>query len=174
MERRVVIIGAGISGLLACKYAIEKGFNPVVFEAESSVGGVWLTHTIKSTKLQNTRPGYRFSDFDWPSPPEGDDGFPVHTEVLEYVKAYARNFGLFPHIRLNCRVTGLEYVGETVQEMEAWDRWGGTGTAFGSAGKWHISVHNKETDTIEVYNLFSPWLNLQFGIYHNFQHVPVD
>ncbi|OWM72862.1 hypothetical protein CDL15_Pgr021168 [Punica granatum] len=86
---------------------MEKGFNPVVFEAESYIGGVWLTHTIQSTKLQDTRRDFRFSDFDWPSPLEGDDVFPAHTEVLEYVKAYTRNFGLFPYIRLNRRVTGI-------------------------------------------------------------------
>ncbi|OWM72863.1 hypothetical protein CDL15_Pgr021169 [Punica granatum] len=35
--------------------------------------------------------------------------------------------------------------------MEAWDQWGGIGTAYGSAGKWHVSVHNKEADIMEVH-----------------------
>ncbi|PKI64715.1 probable flavin-containing monooxygenase 1 [Punica granatum] len=151
MGRRVVIVGAGISGLLACKYTIEKGFNPVVFEAKSSIEEVCLEHTKQPSELENSRQDLRFSDFDWPSPSGGEDGVPVHTEVFEYVNAYARNFGLLPHIRLNCQVTGIRYVGETEWEMEMWDRWGGTGTAFGSSGNWHVSVHNKETDSIEVH-----------------------
>ncbi|OWM72865.1 probable flavin-containing monooxygenase 1 [Punica granatum] len=169
MERRVVIVGAGISALLACKYTMEKGFNPIVFEAESSIGGVWFNHTIKSTKVQNTREAYRFSDFDWPSP-EDDDGFPPHNEALEYVRSYAKNFGLLPRIRLNCRVIGIQHVGVTAQEMEAWDLWGGTGTAFGSAGKWHVKVHNKETDTVEVHQ--AEFIILCIGRFSGLPNIP--
>ncbi|OWM72861.1 hypothetical protein CDL15_Pgr021167 [Punica granatum] len=170
MERRVIIIGAGISGLLACKYTIQKGFNPVVFEAKSTIGDVWLKHIIQSSELHNPGKDLQFSDFDWPSPTGGGDRFPAHTDVFEYIKAYARKFGLLPHIQLNCQVTGIRYVGETEQEMEMGDRWGGTGTAFGSAGKWHVSVHKKETDSIEVHQ--AEFVILCIGCFIGLPNIP--
>ena len=62
MERRVAIIGAGTSGLVACKYLIEFGFNPIVFEVDDGVGGLWR-HTMDSTKLQNNKQMFQFMDF---------------------------------------------------------------------------------------------------------------
>ncbi|KAF3644904.1 hypothetical protein FXO37_21237 [Capsicum annuum] len=38
MKDVIEIIGAGISALLAYKYYLSKGFDPIVFELESSIG----------------------------------------------------------------------------------------------------------------------------------------
>ncbi len=37
----VVIIGAGWSGLLACKYCLAEGLKTVVLEGRDRIGGVW-------------------------------------------------------------------------------------------------------------------------------------
>ena len=37
----LIVIGAGWSGLLACKYAKENGLNVVVLEGRENIGGVW-------------------------------------------------------------------------------------------------------------------------------------
>ena len=147
MERKVAIIGAGISGLLACKYTLSKGYTPVVFESRSSIGGVW-TQTFETTKLQTPRSIYQFSDFPWPSSvPE----FPNHSQVLDYIVSYATHFNLLPHIKFNSEVLGIEYEGPSDEEVQAWELWSGTGEPFNSKGKWSITVKDTNSLSTEVY-----------------------
>ena len=148
MERRVAIIGAGTSGLVACKYLLEFGFNPIVFEVEDGVGGLWR-HTIESTKLQNKKQMYQFLDFAWPSSVKEDN--PSHEQVLDYVNSYAEHFSLIPYIRFNSKVIDIDYVGgESSEEMKSWELWGGNGRPFCSKGTWHIAVQHTKNLSIEV------------------------
>ncbi|XP_042504473.1 probable flavin-containing monooxygenase 1 isoform X1 [Macadamia integrifolia] len=150
MERRVAIVGAGISGLLACKYVLEKGFRPVIFEAESEIGGLW-NHTVETTKLQTAKQLYQFSDFPWPSSVKED--FPSANQVFEYVKSYATQFDLLRHIKFSSKVTGIDYQGASDEEIEAWDLWGGNGEAFGLGGKWNVTVLDLNSGSTEVYQV---------------------
>ncbi|KAG5547530.1 hypothetical protein RHGRI_013279 [Rhododendron griersonianum] len=108
MERKVAIIGAGISGLLACKYALSKGHRPTVFEAQSGLGGVW-SKTVEITKLQTPKPLYQFSDFPWPD--SVTEVFPDQNQVLEYIESYARQFDLLHHIRFDTKAVSIGYEG---------------------------------------------------------------
>ncbi|KAI0514033.1 hypothetical protein KFK09_010066 [Dendrobium nobile] len=149
-KRRVCIIGAGISGLAACKYLLERGFQPVVFEADRSIGGLWKS-TPASTRLQSARWDYQFSDFPWPE--KATEVCPDSKQVLEYLESYAERFDLIRHVRFGEKVEGIEYVGVAEEEMEAWDLWGGTGDAFdgGRRGVWHVTVRREKDGAVEVH-----------------------
>ena len=141
------IIGAGISGLLACKYTLSKGYTPVVFESQGGAGGVWI-NTFQTTKLQTPKSYFQFSDFPWPSSVKEDT--PDHSQVLDYVQSYAPHFNLVRHIKFNSRVVRIEFEGAADEELQAWELWGGNGEPFGPEGKWRITVENTQTLSTRV------------------------
>ncbi|CAL5012540.1 unnamed protein product [Urochloa decumbens] len=153
-NKRVAIVGAGPSGLAACKHALAKGFRPVVFESGAAVSGVW-TRTLSSTTLQTPAAAFRFSDFPWPAEmaPEPEESFPRHDEVAAYMTAYARRFGVLDCVRFRSKVIAAEYVGPPEREVAAWERWSGNGEAFGDgSGEWQLTVqHADESEGTQTY-----------------------
>ncbi|XP_057767941.1 probable flavin-containing monooxygenase 1 [Salvia miltiorrhiza] len=168
MEKRVAIVGAGVSGLLACKYASAKGFTPMVFEEQDEVGGLW-NHTLESTTLQITKHLYEFSDFPWPSSvPEETP--PHNTQLVEYLQSYAHKFQLLQYVNFKCKVIDVDYVGESENEMRSWDLWGGDGKAFGSKGKWILRVSHAGDDSIKEYE--AEFLVLCIGRFSGLPNFP--
>jgi len=41
MVRRVLVIGAGTSGLVCIKTCLDEGLEPVCFERSGDIGGLW-------------------------------------------------------------------------------------------------------------------------------------
>ncbi|XP_031495116.1 probable flavin-containing monooxygenase 1 [Nymphaea colorata] len=168
MGKRVGIIGAGISGLLSCKYMLQRGYEPIVFEFQSSIGGVWTSPAPPTPPSpvapppssdpaafmpQSTppRPAYQFSDFPWP--PKSNEEYPNRSKVHRYIESYARHFNLIDCIRFNSKVLSLEYLGATDEEILSWSLWANTGHAFSSEGAWKITVQDTEHETTHVYEV---------------------
>lgn len=147
-RKRVAIVGAGASGLAACKHALERGLQPVVFESSDAIGGVWA-RALASTRLQTPRTLYEFSDFPWP--PEVAQVFPDHAQATAYLRSYAARFGVLERVRFGCRVTAMEYAGVREEEVLAWDRWAGDGSAYGDGrGQWRLTVQQQGAGDVEV------------------------
>ena len=142
-QKKVAIIGAGISGLAACKFIISKGMVPIVLDARGVIGGVW-NETLKSTVLQTPTHMFRFSDFPWSKSVTAE--FPMHNQVLDYIKSYAEHFGLLKYIRLNSKVVSIEYEGFSDEEIEGWTHWGHSGNAFAKGSKWRLNVVDAQTN----------------------------
>ncbi|MCC6463111.1 MAG: NAD(P)/FAD-dependent oxidoreductase [Saprospiraceae bacterium] len=98
MKQNVLVIGAGLSGLVTAKTLLEYGHAVTVFEKEQDIGGVWTpSRRYPGLSTQNTRDTYAFSDFPMPADyPE----FPSGEQMLAYLNAYSARFGLESHIRL--------------------------------------------------------------------------
>ena len=103
---RVAVIGAGPSGLVAAKHALEAGFDVSVLEASEELGGQWHTVAAHSgvwpgMHTNTSRAMTAFSDF--PAPPE----HPLHPaaeQIHAYLAAYADASGVADRIRYGVRV----------------------------------------------------------------------
>ncbi len=113
----VMVIGAGWSGLLACKYMLEEGLSVVAIEKREGIGGIWLysddtgtTTVMKSTYCTSSSTVTEMSDFPMP---EELGTFPHHRGIMTYLHSYAERFNLMPRIKLNMEVEKVEKNGET-------------------------------------------------------------
>jgi len=108
--RQAAVIGAGPAGLAVARWLAAAGFEPVIFEATEGLGGQWRGTSAMSgvwpqMTANTSRVVTRFSDLDYPP---DTPMFPHNAEVLAYLEAYARRFGLESRVRPRSPVTGLE------------------------------------------------------------------
>ncbi len=106
---RVCIIGAGSSGIAACKVLQDHGIPFDCYEAGDRVGGNWaydnpnnMSSAYKSLFINTSRLRMQYSDYPMP---EHYPVFPHHTEIAEYFNNYVDHFNFRQHIRFNCPVT---------------------------------------------------------------------
>ena len=117
IDMDVCIIGAGWSGIYACKYALENGLNPIVLERRSDIGGVWnysddpeITTVMKSTISSSSRMVTEATDFFMD---ESVGHFMHHEDIIKYLRDYIEEFNLTSYFRFNCDVQAVEKEGET-------------------------------------------------------------
>jgi dimethylaniline monooxygenase (N-oxide forming) len=100
--KSVVVVGAGIAGLVTAKVLREDGFEVTVFEKEPTIGGVWaVSRTYPGLRTNNSRRTYAFSDHPYD---HSADLFPNAEQVREYLASYVRRFRLAPLIQLSTEV----------------------------------------------------------------------
>jgi cation diffusion facilitator CzcD-associated flavoprotein CzcO len=104
------VIGAGPSGLAALKNFLQRGIPVVAWEREDDVGGNWYYGKSSSSVYQSTHliSSKRMTEFpDFPMPKEYPP-YPSHSQACEYLRHYARHFGLYDHIRFRTSVVRVE------------------------------------------------------------------
>jgi cation diffusion facilitator CzcD-associated flavoprotein CzcO len=110
---RFCIIGAGACGLAIAKTFAERGIHFDCFEALSDIGGIWnpsSPHVVYgSTFLNSSKKLSRYPDFQFP---EEWPHYVSRAQAQAYLRAYATEFGLYPLISFNKRVTKAERAGQ--------------------------------------------------------------
>jgi dimethylaniline monooxygenase (N-oxide forming) len=136
-KMRVLVIGAGASGLPAIKCCLDDGLEPVCVERTSDLGGLWNYDlslkeggddhpcVMKSTIINTCKEMMCYSDF--PIPAEYPN-FMHNQFVVKYLRLYAENFKLLPYIQFNTEVVRLSPAED-----------------FATTGRWEVLLRNRQT-----------------------------
>ena len=103
---KVLIIGAGMSGLLAAIRMSQAGIAYTVVEKNADVGGTWMVNSYPGCRVDNPNHLYSYSfepNHDWP--------FHFSTQPLlwKYFQGVADKYALRPHIRFKTEVIDSTY-----------------------------------------------------------------
>jgi dimethylaniline monooxygenase (N-oxide forming) len=108
---KVCVIGAGPSGLAACKTLMQAGISYDCYEAGSEIGGLWRYendngHSVvyRSLHINSSKRMSQFSDFPMP---EYFPDFPHHKEIFQYLLDYTEHFRLRPSIQFKTSIQKL-------------------------------------------------------------------
>ena len=123
--KRVAVIGAGACGICAAKYLLEAGFDVIVYEIGTQVGGMWvyendngLSSAYRTLHINTSRGVTRFSDLDFDA---ATQPFPDHVDMHRYLAGYADHFGVTPRIRFGSRVTQVRPAFDKGREPPRWE-----------------------------------------------------
>ena len=108
---RVCVIGAGSSGIAACKTLHQRGIDFDCFELSNRVGGNWVyknangvSSSYRSLHINTSRERMEYADF--PMPRSLPD-FPRHDQIAAYFDSYVDHFGFRDKIHFE---TAVEHV----------------------------------------------------------------
>jgi 4-hydroxyacetophenone monooxygenase len=102
---RVVVIGAGVSGMLAAIQLAEAGIDHVVLEKNSDVGGTWLENAYPGAGVDTPSHLYSYSF----APRRWSTHFGKRDEVLTYLRDVADAHDLRKVIRFDTEVASAVY-----------------------------------------------------------------
>ncbi len=103
---RVLIIGAGMSGLLAAIRMQQAKIPFVVVDKNKEVGGTWFVNTYPGCRVDNPNHLYSYSfepNHDWPY------HFSTQPLLWKYFQGVADKYGLRPNIRFQTEVIESVY-----------------------------------------------------------------
>jgi 4-hydroxyacetophenone monooxygenase len=98
---KVVVIGAGMSGIVAAYRLRQAGVEVVVFEKNGEVGGTWYENAYPGCRVDNPSHSYSYAfaqRHDWPL------HFSTQPVLLDYFRRCAEDLGIRPLVRFGAEV----------------------------------------------------------------------
>ncbi len=125
-DPRIVIIGAGMAGVLTAIKLDEAGYSDyVIYEKSSRVGGTWRENTYPGVACDVPAHGYTYS---FEPNPDWSQTFAPGPEIHAYFERVAHKYGVTDKVRFN----------EEVPECVFRD------------GRWHLRTSTGRTDVADV------------------------
>src|SRR5262249_62327863 len=106
VEFKVLIIGAGMSGLLAAHRLQQAGVDFVIVDKNEDVGGTWFENQYPGCRVDNPNHNYSYSfaqRHDWPF------HFSTQDVLLDYFRTCAREWGVRDRIRFGTDVLSANW-----------------------------------------------------------------
>ncbi|SJM53681.1 Cyclohexanone monooxygenase [Actinomycetales bacterium JB111] len=103
---RAVVIGAGLSGLVAAHRLHQAGVDVAVVDKNAEVGGTWYENTYPGCRLDTTNFGYSYTFAQtsrWPNQ------YSPQRSIHGYLRTVADTTGIREHVRSSTTVTALTY-----------------------------------------------------------------
>jgi 4-hydroxyacetophenone monooxygenase len=103
---KVVIIGAGMSGIIAAYRLAEADVPYVVLDKNDDVGGTWLENSYPGCRVDVPNHYYSYSfaqRADWPL------YYSPRSELYKYFRDCVDEFGIRPNIRFHTEVSSVEW-----------------------------------------------------------------
>lgn len=103
---RVLIIGSGMSGIVAAVRLQQEGIPFLILEKNPEIGGTWFENTYPGCQVDSANHLYNYifaQNSQWPN------HFSGRRELFKYFAGVVDRFGLRKHVRLNCQVQRADY-----------------------------------------------------------------
>ena len=123
---RVVVVGAGISGLYMAETLKRAGIDFTVYEREGEVGGTWRDNTYPGLFVDVLSRQYEFlfdPNYDW------SRKYAPAEEIQAYIVKTAKKRGWYEHIRFHEEIVDARFVD----------------------GAWRLKTKKGETDVADVF-----------------------
>lgn len=98
---RVLVVGAGMSGVLAAIRLKQAGIPYVIVDKNSEVGGTWFENTYPGCRVDNPNHLYSYSFepfYDWPQ------HYSTQDALFSYFRRVAEKYGIREQVRFNTEV----------------------------------------------------------------------